>query len=268
MLQKFFNLFRFYGLILLVAIAGCSTTSERDSTAGWSAERIYQRAKSHLSARNFDEAIEFYELLEARFPYGRYAQQAQIEVAYAHFRNEDPELAIEAIDRFMRMYPNHSNLDYAYYLKGLIFFPEDRNLTSNILVLDMSDRDPKAAFESFNNFKILVERFPNSPYAEDAAFRMRHLRNMLALHETHVARYYYRRGAFLAAANRAQAAIQNYPDTPAVEEALFLLAESYREMQKDELKESALAVLKKNYPDSPYLRGEDPNKRPWWKIWY
>lgn len=269
MVQKLFNLFSLSALVLLVSLAGCSSTpKEKDPTAGWSAERIYQRAKSEFSAGDYEKAIEYYELLEARYPYGYYAQQAQIESAYTYYKQDEPQLASQAVDRFIKMYPNHPNLDYAYYLKGLIYFTEDRSLTSHVLTLDLSDRDPKAAVESFNNFKVLVERFPDSKYAEDAMFRMRYLRNILALYETHVARYYYNRGAFLASVNRAQVAIQNYPDTPAVEEALFLLVESYEKLEQEQLKNDALAILKQNYPDSPYLKGEDPNKRPWWKIWY
>ena len=267
MVQKFFNLFciSLFGFLLL--LAGCSTKEKKDPTAGWSAEKIYQRAKSEFSAGDYEKAIEYYELLEARYPYGQYAQQAQIEAAYTYYKQNEPEQAGAAIDRFIKMYPNHPDLDYAYYLKGLIYFTEDTAITSYVFTLDLSDRDPKAARESFNNFKILVERFPDSKYAEDAMFRMRYLRNMIALYETHVARYYFNRRAYLAAANRAQAAIQNYPDTPAVEEALFILTESYGKLGLADLKEDAIKVYQKNYPDSPYARGENPNKKPWWKIW-
>src|SRR5947207_8744404 len=189
----------------------------KDETAGWSAERLYREAHAMLVEGNYTRAIKLYETLESRYPYGRYAQQAILESAYANYRAGETATAVAACDRFIRTYPNHPSVDYAYYLKGLVYFRGDQGLFGYVVEQDLSERDPKMARESFGAFKELVARFPDSKYASDSVERMRYLTNALSSYEVHVADYYYRRGAYVAAANRAQASLLNYPRTPANE---------------------------------------------------
>src|SRR5690349_16568394 len=205
-------------LLAASALSGCSSLDSNDETVGWSAQRIYGEAKDAQAERNWQKAIKLLEKLEARYPYGRYAQQAQLEVAYCQYKDQERASAIAAADRFIKLYPNHPNVDYAWYLKGLINFYELSGALSWLTTPDMSDRDPKAARDAFAAFKEVVTRFPDSIYAEDSHARMRFLVNALASNEVQVANYYMKRGAFIAAANRAQYAIQHYPQAPAIEE--------------------------------------------------
>src|ERR671922_393867 len=207
-----------------------------------------------MAARDWPNAVKLLETLEARYPYGRYAQQAQLEIAYAHYKDSERASAIAAVDRFIKMYPNHANVDYAWYLKGLINFNDQYGLLSQLTTPDMSDRDPKSTRESFTAFKEVVQRFPDSKYAADAMLRMRYLINALAAHEVHVARYYMKRGAYLAAANRAQFAIQHYAQAPALEEAVFVLVLAYDRLGMNDLRDAADRVMRSNFPDSRYLK--------------
>ena len=252
--------------LLVAVIAACSSLSTDDETVNWSAQRLYGEAKDAMSSKDWAKAIRYLEKLEARFPYGRYAQQAQLELGYAHWKDGERASAVAATDRFIKLYPTHPNVDYAWYLKGLINFHELAGALSWLTTPDMSDRDPKASREAFLAFKEVVTRFPDSPYAEDSAARMRYLLNALAANEVHVAKYYIKRGAFLAAANRAQYAIQHYPQAPAVEEAMVVLVRAYDELGMKELSDSARRVLEKNFPNSPYVKGTK-RKVPWWRIW-
>jgi len=258
-------------MLLLAALAGCGLLPEQiDETKDWSAQRLYTAAKSELAEGNYERAIKLFERLEARYPYGPYAQQAQLEVAYAYYKDNEPASAIAAADRFIKLYPNHPHVDYAYYLKGLANFVEERGLLAGLGSQDMSERDPKAVRESFDAFKELVTRFPDSKYTPDALARMRYLVNALASHEVHVARYYFKRGAYVAAANRGKYVVEHYPQAPALEEALYLMAMSYDRLDLPDLRDDALRVLKHNFPNSPYLTGQDPRKdkeRPWWQFW-
>src|SRR3954470_1785681 len=206
-------------LLAAAALSGCSTLdSSNDETVGWSAQRMYTEAKEAQASRNWQQAIKILEKLEARYPYGRYAQQAQLEVAYCQYKDNERASAIAAADRFIKLYPNHPNVDYAWYLKGLINFNSLEGALSWLTTPDMSDRDPKASRDAFLAFKEVVVRFPDSRYAPDAGARMRYLINALANNEIHVAKYYIKRGAYLAAANRCQYVIQHYPQAPALEE--------------------------------------------------
>src|SRR6266540_1192439 len=209
------------GLAVVAAAAlasGCSgLNSSDDETLGWSAQKLYGEAKDAMASKEWTKAIKYLEKLEARFPYGRYAQQAQLEVAYAHWKDSERASALAAADRFIKLYPNHPNVDYAYYLKGLINFNELSGMLTWLTSPDMTDRDPKASREAFDAFKEVVTRFPESKYAEDSGARMGYLVNALASHEVHVARYYMKRTAYVAAANRAQFAVEHYPQSPAVE---------------------------------------------------
>ncbi|WP_126444230.1 outer membrane protein assembly factor BamD [Sulfuricystis multivorans] len=255
-------------LFLLVLIGGCGLLPEQvDETAGWSANKLYAEAKSAMADGAYDKAVKYFEKLEARYPYGRYAQQAQIETAYAYYKQDEKALALAACDRFIRLHPNHPHVDYVYYLKGLINFNEDLGLLGYISMQDPSERDPKAAQESFAAFKELVTRFPDSKYAKDASLRMAYLVNALASHEVHVARYYLKRGAYVAAANRAQHAIKTYPDAPAIEEALFIMVKAYDALGMNDLRDDAERVMKKNFPNSEYFKRGLDKPEPWWKLW-
>jgi len=255
--------------LLVLALAACSSLdSSNDETVGWSAQRLYGEAKDAQASRDWQKAIKLLEKLEARYPYGRYAQQAQLEVAYCQYKDSERAAAIAAADRFIKLYPNHPNVDYAWYLKGLINFNELQGMLSWLTTPDMSDRDPKASREAFLAFKEVVTRYPDSRYAEDAAARMRFLVNALANNEVHVARYYMKRGAYVAAANRAQYAIAHYPQAPAVEEAMVILMRAYDALGMTDLRQSAERVLMKNFPESVYLKaGGGKKKVPWWRIW-
>lgn len=259
---------RSLAVIGALLLAGCGGLPEQvDETAGWNAQRLYTEAKTFMTEGNYDQAVKLFEKLEARYPYGRYAQQAQIEVAYAHFKSGEPALAIAAADRFIKLHPNHPNADYAYYLKGLATFNEDLGLLAGLSNQDLSERDPKGAQESFDTFSQLVNRFPESRYAEDARQRMQYLVNALAAHEVHVARYYYNRGAYVAAINRAKAAVSGYPHAPANEEALFLLTQSYDKLGMTDLRDAAARVMRMNFPNSVYFAGGPQDDRPWWQLW-
>ena len=255
-------------LIVTALVAGCGLLPEaKDETIGWSANKLYAEAKEALNDGSYTKAIKYFEKLESRYPYGRYAQQAQIEIAYAYWKDLEPASAIAACDRFIKLHPNHPNVDYVYYLRGLINFNEDLGIMGTISNQDMTERDPKGARESFDAFKELVTRFPDSKYTPDALLRMKYLVNALASLELHVARYYMKRGAYLAAANRAQYAVKNYPDAPATEEALFIMVKAYDSLGLNDLRDDAERVMRRNYPNSEYYtRGLD-RKEAWWKLW-
>lgn len=253
---------------ILVVLAACSSLAPEDETAGWSAQRLYGEAKDAMAEKNWEKAIKYFEKLEARYPYGRFAQQAQLEVAYAYWKYDERASAIAAADRFIKLYPNHENVAYAWYLKGLINFTELTGVLTWLTSPDMSDRDPKSAREAFTAFREVVTRFPDSRYAPDAAARMRYLVNSLAANEVHVARYYMKRAAYVAAANRAQYAVQHYPQAPAVEEAMAILVQAYDALGMKDLRDDAQRVLLKNFPDTDYLKPRGHRKNvPWWRIW-
>lgn len=255
--------------LLLLTLAACGgLNSSDDETLGWSAQKLYGEAKDAMGSKDWPKAIKYLEKLEARYPYGRYAQQAQLEVAYCHWKDGERASAVAAIDRFIKLYPNHANADYAWYLKGLINFNETLGVLWWLTTPDVSDRDPRSTRDAFNAFKEVITRFPDSKYAEDSAARMRYIVSSLASYEVHVARYYMRRGAYLAAANRAQYAIKTYQTAPAVEEAVFLLARAYDALGMEALRDDAARVMRTNFPNSRYLSGKEIRPDvPWWRIW-
>ena len=255
-------------MVLAVALAtGCSLLPEQiDMTAGWSASKLYSEAKSAMNDNNWEEAVKSFQKLDSRYPYGRYAQQAQMEVAYAHWKEGDSASALAACDRFIKLHPNHPHVDYMYYLKGLITFNGDLGFMGYLNTQDQTERDPKSARESFDTFKELVQRFPNSKYTPDAIQRLNYLVNALAAHEVHVARYYLKRGAYVASANRSQYAIKQYPNTPAQEEALFILVAAYDKMGMEALRADAERVMRLNYPNSVYYTQGLEKKKPWWQV--
>lgn len=255
----------FIAILLASAVAACDLLPEvKDETATWSADKLYQEAHTMLVTGNYTRAVKLYDTLEGRFPYGRYAQQAILEGAYANYRMGETATAVAACDRFIRTYPNHPNVDYAYYLKGVVNFREDQGLFGYVVEQDLSERDPKMTRESFNAFKELVGRFPESKYAADSVERMRYLTNALSSYEVHVSTYYYERGAYVASVNRAQASLVNYPATPANEDALILLVRGYEKLGMPQLRDDARRVLVQTYPDGKYTL---PTDRPWWKFW-
>jgi len=259
---------KFAAAVLALLLSGCSLLPEKvDETKDWSASKLYSEARDELSSGNYEKAVQYFEKLESRYPFGTYAQQAQMEVAYAYYRQGDQPQAIAAVDRFIKLHPNHPNVDYMYYLRGLVNFNDRVGFLDFLSKQDPSERDPKAAREAFDSFKQLAERFPDSKYTPDAVARLKYLVDAMAQYEVHVANYYYRRGAYLAAANRAQIAVTNYRDAPAVEEALFVMVRSYDALGLTKLRDDADRVMKKNFPNSVYFRGGPDRSGPWWKIW-
>jgi len=249
------------------SMAGCNLLPEvKDETANWSAERIYATAHDEMLGGNYTRAIKLFEMLEARYPYGRHAQQAVLEGAYANYRAGETPAAVAAADRFIRTFPSHANVDYAYYLKGLVHFREDQGLIGYIYEGDLSERDPKAMKESFEAFKELVQKFPDSRYAADSQDRMRYLSNALGMYEVHVARYYFNRGAYIAAVNRAQTSLVGFPKVPANEHALDVLTRSYEKLGLTQLADDSRRILLNTYPQSSYL-ADAPQSKPWWKFW-
>ena len=250
-----------------IAISGCAST-ELDRTASMSPAKLYSEAKEELSAGAYDKAAALFEKLEGRAAGTPLAQQAQLEKAYARYKANETAEALAALERFMKLHPASPALDYALYLKGIINFNDDLGLFANITRQDLSERDQKASKESFDAFKELTTRFPDSRYSPDARLRMTYIVNSLAQYEVHVARYYYKRGAYVAAINRAQVALSEYRAVPALEEALYIKVRSYEALGLTELRDDAKRVLEATYPQTEYLsRGFKPDSSPWWKIW-
>lgn len=240
----------FATVVLFSLLSACSWFGgDKELAPDIPEQQLYDEALNALEAENFALAIEKLQLLEARYPFGRYSEQAQLELIYAYFRNFEPESARAAADRFIRLHPNHDNIDYAYYLKGLTAFEEDRSFFEKYLPIDVSQRDPGAALDSFESFAVLLNRYPQSEYAPDAQKRMQYLKNRLAAHEIHVAAYYMKREAWVAAANRGRYVVENLQETPAVPDALAIMAEAYTELGMHDLAQNSLEVLRLNYPD-------------------
>jgi outer membrane protein assembly factor BamD len=271
MTNKFFTrLFSLlFGIIVISSLAACATPEPADKTVGWTPERLIAEAKDEMSSGNWSKAIPFWDKLEARYPFGKYAQQAQIEVAYCHYKDNDRGQALVAVDRFLRLHPNNDSTDYAYYLRGLINFNEQQGFLSTLGGQDLSERDLKAAREAFDSFKTLINRFPESKYSADASARMKYLVNSMALGEVNIARYYFLKGAYVAAANRAQAVVKQYQQAPAIEEALYIMVRSYDQLGLTDLKDDADRVYKQNFPKSTYaLTGVNKKDNgSWWQFW-
>lgn len=255
-------------VLLLLTLTACGMFSEMgyDRNKPKSVEESYNEAKESLMDGDYEGAVKLYETLQSRYPYGRYAQQALLETAYAYYKQGEAEPAIAAADRFIKQYPNHPHADYAYYLKGLANFNGERGLISSVSGQDPTERDPRAAQESFAAFSDLVTRFPDSKYAPDARLRMGYLVNALAKYELHVARYYLRRGAYVAAVNRAQSILTQYPNSPATREALAIMAHAYDAMGMTQLRDDARRVLQMN-SDAPAAAPEAGTEESWWQFW-
>jgi outer membrane protein assembly factor BamD len=255
-------------LFLAALVSACGILPEgQDETAGWSASKLYAEAKDAQTDGSWEKAAKYLEKLEARFPYGRFAQQAQLELGYVYWKSGEPGSAIAACDRFIKLHPNHPAVDYAYYLKGLVNFNEDLGLMGYVSSQDSTERDPKAARESFDALRDLATRFPKSKYTPDALLRMNYLVNTMAAQEVNVARYYVARGAYIAAVNRAQFAITTYPQTPSVEEGMFVLVTAYDKLGMTELRDDADRIMRKNFPDSEFYKTGLVDKKKWWHLW-
>ena len=241
-------------LALLISIGGCRKDTEFQQEM--SAEEIYDRANKSLNAKNWGSAIGAYKALQTRYPFGRYTEQSMIDLAYAYFKAAQPENALSTLDRFIRTYPTHPNVDYAYYLKGLVNFEQNLGFLEKMMPARVRDRDQSMAVNSFLDFSELIRRFPDSRYVPDARQRMIFLRNNLAAYEITVAEYYLRREAYVAAANRARYALETYPNTPQNAEALIVLHKAYTALELPDLAEGSMSVLALNYPDNYYVLGQ------------
>ena len=254
--------------LLAAALAGCDTTP-KDETSRWSPERLYAEAKEEASAGNYEKATKLYERLEGRAAGTVMAQQAQIEKAYLLWKSGEKAQALSTLERFIKLHPTSPALDYALYLQGLANFNENLGLLGSLASQDLSERDQQASRDAYQSFRQLIEQFPQSTYADDARLRMNYIVNSLAAYEVHVARYYFRRGAYVAAANRAQQAVQEFQQSPSSEEALVILAQSYDRLGLAQLRDDTERVLKANFPNASVATGigNVTNKTPWWKIW-
>ena len=257
-------------VFLLLSLIACSSNPNKDDK-NVSADELYSQSKVALEDHSYETAIKSLEKLQSRYPYGRYAQQAQFDLAYSYYKKGEPAPALAALDRFIKQYPNSENLDYAYYLKGVINFNENLNsFMSTLFKQDPSERDPVTLRESFASFKELATRYPDSKYAPDARVRMQYLLMTLAKHEVHVSSYYLRRGAYVAAANRAQGVLVDFPNTPQSRDALQIMVQAYSALGLEELKKDAQRVLDLNVakdgitPSQSYFKERET---PWWKFW-
>jgi outer membrane protein assembly factor BamD len=240
-------------LIATLAFTAACSSNKPEVDENLSETELYQQAQDDLDNSSYNDAVAKLKALESRYPFGRYAEQAQLELIYAYYKNVEPEAAKSAAERFIRLHPQHANVDYAYYLKGLASFDQDRGLVARFLPLDLTKRDPGAARDSYNEFAQLTSRYPNSRYAPDAKARMIYLRNLLAAYEIHAAHYYLTRQAYVAAANRGRYVVENFQETPAVADGLAVMVEAYQRLQLNDLAASSLETLKLNYPDHPTL---------------
>ena len=257
-----------YLLLATVLIQGCATNKkEDDKTRNWSVERFYSEAKTALNEGDYEGAIQYYELLEARYPYGYHAAQAQLDVAYAYYKFDEPDSAIDALNRFIRLHPDHPQVSYANYMKGVVNLNRNLGLLDRFVPTDSSQRDPATHREAYESFIQVVDKYPNSRYAKDAKQRAVFLHNALAKHEIHVARYYMERGAYLAAANRAIYVVKNYQRTPAVRDALYIMANAYDKMELPQLAEDTrrvIALNESNFASDQYAEEEKSLVRKLW----
>lgn len=254
-------------LLMPALVASCSSFN-KDETAGMATDKLYEEARDDASNGNWDRAAKLYERLEARTAGTPMAQQATLDLAYAYFKGGEKAQAQSTIERFIKLNPSSPAIDYAYYLQGLINFNENLGLLGSLAGQDLSERDQQASKDAYQSFRQLVTLYPQSRYAPDAALRMNYIVNTLAQYEVHVARYYYKRRAYIAAANRAQNAVQEFQKSPAVEEALYIMAMSYDQLGLPQLRDDAQRVLVQNFPESKFVKdGLVAPSKPWWQVW-
>lgn len=263
-------------IMAALLVGGCSFLGDgkEDVTEDWSANKLYDKARAAMAEGSFETAIDYYEKLEARYPFGHFAQQALLESAYSYYKDDEPESAVATADRFIKLYPRHPSVDYAYYIKGLANFNRNFGFFQRYIPTDRTQRDQAAALDSFNDFARLVKLYPNSKYTEDARQRMIYLRNSAAEYDVHAGRYYIKRGAYLAAANRGRNVIENYPKTTAVPDALAVMLVSYTLLDMQQLATDTRRVLELNHPEHPVLKAEitadsDTGKKEgkWYQFW-
>lgn len=262
---RYAPLFLLWAPLLAVTLTACSTSLSElipffskdeeqqetpDEYANWTEEEFFDEAKTALREERWSKAVQLYEKLEARYPFGPYATQAQIDIAYAYYKNGEPDSALAAVDRFIKLNPAHPNVDYAYYLKGLVNYNRGISFVDRFVPTDSSQRDPGSARDAYRDFQELIAKFPNSRYADDSRQRVTALRNNLAMYELHVADFYMRRWAYLAAARRATEVVRNYQRTPAVPKALKIMEDAYRKLEMVELADAAARVYALNYGDA------------------
>ncbi|AJD47080.1 outer membrane assembly lipoprotein YfiO [Isoalcanivorax pacificus W11-5] len=256
---------RAYTIFLISAAllaSGCSSNPKERPER--SEAQQYEEVRKQIERNNFLTAIDELRELEARFPYGDYAEQAQLDLIYTQYRALDYPATVASATRFLRNYPANEHLDYVLYMKGLANYNLERGLFDRIMHTDKASRDMDAWRDAFNDFQELVSRFPDSQYSPDARARMVFIRNQLAEHELHAARYYARRGAYVAAAARAREVVIHYQETPSVEEALAIMSRAYRSLGEAQLSDKSLAVLRHNWPDSGYINNEGRVALSWW----
>jgi outer membrane protein assembly factor BamD len=251
-----------------MTLSACSTTPA-DETVGWSTDRLYSEAKDEMAAGNYEKAARLYERLEGRASGTVVSQQAQLERAYANYRRGEKAQALVILERFIKLNPSSPALDYAYYLQGLVNFNDNLGILGGLSGQDLSERDQQASREALTSYRLLFEQFPQSKYAPDAQLRINYIVNSLAAYEVHVARYYFRRGAYVAAANRAQQAVQGYQQSPAIEEALAIMVFSYDKLGLNDLRDSAKRVQMTNFPRTRYTSAAKLGSvdKVWWQIW-
>jgi outer membrane protein assembly factor BamD len=248
-------------------VAGCGTTKE-DPLSTTAVEKLYADAKDDISSGSYERAIKTLERVEGRAAGTLLSQQATLDLAYVRYRTGERAESLATLDRFIKLNPSSPALDYALYLRGVVNFNDNLGILGRFTNQELSERDQQASRDAYQSFKQLVDQFPQSKYSTEARVRMDYIVNALAAYEIHVARYYYRRGAYVAAANRAQQAIKDYPQTPSIEEALFIMAQSYERLELPQLRDDAQRVLKQNYPDSRFITGAAAaSKKPWWQVW-
>jgi outer membrane protein assembly factor BamD len=253
--------------LLGLGLAGCGSTPLEQS-ATWSPEKLFSEAKAEAASGNYDAAARLYERLEGRAAGTLLAQQAQLERAYVQYKSGEKAEALAILERFLKLHPTSAAVDYALYLQGIVNFNDNLGFLSNLSRQDLAERDQQASRDSYQSFKQLVDQFPRSVYAEDAQARMNYIVNSLAAYEVHVARYYFRRGAYVAAANRAQQTVQEFQQTPSAEEALYIMMQSYDRLGLTDLRDDADRVLRKNFPDTQFhTTGVQAPKRAWWQFW-
>jgi outer membrane protein assembly factor BamD len=253
---------------LAVLVSACGIFDKNDGDIQGSAEKLYADAKADMASGGWNNAIKLLERVEGRAGGTLLAQQAQLDLAYSNWKAGEKATALSVLDRFIKLNPSSPGLDYALYLRGLVNFNDNIGFLASFSNQQLSERDQQAARDAYQSFKQLVEQFPDSKYTPDAQLRMDYTVNALADYEVHVARYYLRRGAYIAAANRAQQAVTTYPQTPAIEEALYIMGRAYDRLGLSELRDDADRVLKVNYPNSRFLVDIGPaREKPWWQFW-
>ena len=254
--MKSFRLLAPVVLGAMVSVAGCSSSADNEEKAvlaNMGAQQLYERAKQSMEVGNFSAAAQTLSALDSRYPFGPLSHQVQLDLIYSYYKSGKNEETIATIDRFIRLNPNHSDVDYAYYMRGLTNMEADSNLFQELMNIDRTDRDPSMSREAFEDFRRLIQQYPESKYAVDARKRMLHIKDRLARYEIAIARFYMRRQAYVAAANRGRYVIEHFPDTTQVQQALEIMVSSYEQLGLDELRENALKTLRLNYPDSEYI---------------